>query len=184
MPLMPRVTILPFAFSEGTDVLAAPANLVVPGNWNVNGAWKTCIQPDIETPSDRGPFFLDRDNVLLEAYRVVTPFADGLVVVQPRIEFRVFGMHGAYPAVDNFSEENLFLDYSAPWGEWMEVNRFIPSWNSSDPLTPYNNKFLAIKTYPVTLRTATLDPAYNGEIVKLEIHLKLRHIYPAQNGVS
>lgn len=183
MPLTPRTITMPFAFSEGTEILAAPADLVVPGNWNVDGSWKFCLQVNEEVagngPSrDMGIVFAENDNVLLEAVRINCPFGDALVVVQPRLEFRVFGFDRLPPLTgDDFGQPNLFIDYAAPWGEWQEINRFIPAWNPGDPAYPIQH-MLAIKTYPVTLKTAILDPVFNGLPVKMELELKVRHTYP------
>lgn len=178
--LSPNVRTLPFAFSEGTDVLAAPADLVVPGNWFTNGAWKVCLYPDqtVAPSENNNTGFASGDNVLIEAYRVVSPFADALVVTQPRIEFAVFGLIGSLPGLDDFSVPHLEFDYSAPWGEWMECNRFVPAWTMMGADNGLAAKYLGVKTKPVTLQTKTLDTAYNGSIVKLEVHLKVRHVYP------
>jgi hypothetical protein len=189
MALTPRTITLPFAFSEGTEILAAPADLVVPGNWNVDGAWKICNQCNEEVMGSgstrdvgAGQFNLN-DNVLIEAFRINCPFGDALVVTQPRIEFRIFGFHGATPILDVglFGEPHLFVDYAAPWGEWQELNRFVPKWIEVDDPGSYVYKYLGIKTYPVTLRTNILDPTFNGLPVKMEIELKVRHTY-AQVG--
>lgn len=164
----------PFAWSEGVDVLAAPADIVLPAY--VGNDYKACIQPDIEEyQAERFTNFEIYDNVFLEAVRLNCPFADALVVVQPRTELRVYGVRGTF---NQPAASNLFIDMSAPWGEWQEVNRFIPFTDMLDASTQ-NWKWIAV-TYPsaLTIKTLSLDPAWNGESLKLEVDLKLRYNYP------
>lgn len=187
--LTPNIRTLPFAFSEGTDILAAPADLVVPGNWFTDGSWKVCLYPDqtLAPDENNNTGFALGDNVLIESYRVVSPFADALVVTQPRIEFAVFGLIGSLPdgvtTHDDFTAPHLEIDYSAPWGEWMECARFVPSWTLMGADNGVAAKYLGVKTKPVTLQTKSLDPVWNGSIVKLEVHLKVRHVFPMSHVV-
>lgn len=183
---MVRTITMPFAFSEGTDVLAAPADLVINGNWDQDGVWKRTdyVDQTLEPPENNCKGFLPQDDVYLEAYRIVSPFADGLTYTQPRIEFRVFGLVGDLPdgvdTHDAFGMPNLWLDYSAPWGEWQRAERFIPAWNAMGAPNGNLNRYLGIKTYDATFHTKTLDPDYNTFAARLEIQLLLRHTFPLQ----
>lgn len=190
MAKAPYVRTMPFALSTGSEVLDAPNDLVVAGTndpitgLNVDGYWLVCTEADQEfIPAESNATgFAANDNILIEAYRIKSPFADALVNLQPRIEFSVFGMVGFVPdgvtTHDDLSAPHLFLDYSAPWGEWMEVNQFVPAWNEMGAPNGSLNKYLVIKAPKVTLKTSSLDTVYNGSILKLEIDLKVRHSRP------
>ncbi|MFA5777591.1 MAG: hypothetical protein WC906_04080 [Parcubacteria group bacterium] len=194
MSYLPRITTLPFAWSEGIDVLAAPAPLIIANTAAVPGAHKACIQPDIEVfdsptwggkgVNDKGNSFDLRDNIFLEAVRLDCPFADALLTLQARTEVRIYGVIGAvFDTVatgipnDVPFKPNLFIDFCAPWGEWMEVNRFIPfgKHTGGDVAT---EKWIGLIPYGLDIKTLALDPDWNAEPLKLEISLKVRHTYP------
>lgn len=206
------LTTLPFAWTQdpaadAAKLINAPNDLTIPGSsdsGDFNFYWVKCINTDIDnvapgydtrplaTPNF-GVYFNKADNLFIEAIRLESPFGDGLVNVQPQIYVRLMfsdvrtdlppGMGGGLSPTQGPS---LYIDLHQPFGEWQEVNRYLPITTAplcSDPafLTGLRPQLLA-QTFQRTWKTIGIDPAYNGLASKVEINVRVRHQLPRNSS--
>jgi len=211
----PRITTVPFAWTQDPGVnlnMAAPADIHYVGSASaaLGLKWVRTLGFDQKqvsnSPSDpRVPGWDDgsgvsptyfgfnrADAIFVEAVRLESPFADGLVCTQPTIPVYLKFTDIRYDVVPGLGTYGLSatlgpylrLDLHGPFNEWQDVNQYLPL-TSVELLGPEyaatqtgRAPELLVSTEDLVLKTIGVDPAYNGLPAKIEVNVKVRHAYP------
>lgn len=183
MSLAQKATILRFPISAPTDVLAAGADIVL-ADQSANPAFY--VDPEA-IPANAGfnGLYVDlRDNVLVEAVRLVSPFADALVIdlgtlpaLRDGIVVELFGFRGTF----NFTPISGARAYQSfnfknPLGEWLTVNKFL-EWTDCTNPTAKTWKQVGIIPQGITIHTKGVDSIWDGHPIDLALEVMLRHNY-------